>query len=105
MKKNNCFPLFGPLGVKPPGLICFILGHQERALAAVIVVPGEDTLPDLLLFTVVLVLAVLALEVVVADKLLLHANILPGRPSVSCSAHQLLLLALSTLDSNVEARK
>ena len=102
---NNCFPLFGPLGKKLLRLVCFLLGHQERALAAVIVVPGEDTLSDLLLFAAILVLAVLALEVVVADELLLQANILPGRPSVSCSTHQLLLLALSTLDSNVEARK
>ena len=65
---------------------------QRQASAHVAVIPRKDSLPQILALAMLFVFSVLALYVVVAEELLLQADILTGPLPVSCSAHQVLLI-------------
>ena len=80
----------GPHGEELAGLVLFIADVQRHASAHVVVAPWKGSLPQILALAVLFVFSVLALYVVVAEELLLQADISPGPHPVSCSAHQVV---------------
>ena len=65
---------------------------QKGASADEAVIPWKGSLPQILALAAHFVFAVLALDVVVAEELLLQADILTGPLAVSCSAQKVILL-------------
>ena len=87
-----------PFWVESPSAAIRPCEVEVDAVAAVLVVDGEDLLADVLLVAPCLVCPVLALERVVADEGLLHEDQLPFESSVSRQAgHVLLTSRVSTL--------
>ena len=81
-----------PHGEELASLVLLIADVQRRASAHVVVTPWKDSLSQILVLAALFVFSVLALYKVVAEELLLQADILTGPLSVSCSAHQVLLI-------------
>ena len=54
-------------------------------------VPLEDSLLLVLLFTVFFIFPIFTLKVIIALELLLHTNLLPGKLPISRRAHHILL--------------
>ena len=71
-------------------LVLLIADVQRQASAHEVVAPWKGSLPQILALAVLFVFSVLALYVVVAEELLLQADISPGPHPVSCSAHQVV---------------
>ena len=67
-----------PHGEKLAGLVLLILNVQRHASAHVVVVPWKGSLSQILVLAMLFVFSVLALNVVVAEELLLQADILTG---------------------------
>ena len=86
------------MGVEVPSAAVSPCEVEVDAVAAVLVLDGEDLLADVLLVAPCLVCPVVALERVVADEGLLHEDQLPFESSVSRQAgHVLLASQVSTL--------
>ena len=86
------------LGVEAPSAAIRPCEVEVDAVAAVLVVDGEDKLADILLVALVLVCPIVALDRVVADEGLLHQDLLPFELAVSSPAgHILLPSGVSTL--------
>ena len=77
-------------------LVLLIADVQRQASAHEVVAPWKGSLSQILVLAALFVFSVLALYVVVAEELLLQADILTGPLPVSCSAHQ-VLPTISTL--------
>ena len=80
-----------PLRVEAPSAAIRPCEVEVDAVAAVLVVDGEDKLADVLLVTPGLVCPVVALDRVVADEGLLHQDLLPFESPVSSPADHALL--------------
>ena len=68
---------------------------EEGASADNALVPGED--PFLLVFflAVFFIFSISTLKIIIALELLLHTNLLPGKPPISRRAHHLLPITVS----------
>ena len=82
----------GPHGEELASLVLLIADVQRHASAHVVVAPWKGSLSQILVFAALFVFSVLALYVVVAEELLLQADILTGPLPVSCSAHQVVFI-------------
>ena len=80
-----------PYGSHGEELASLVLGLQEGAWADEPIVTSEDLLPQIFFLTSLLVSCIFTLDIVVALEPLLQADLQASPPSVSCSAHQLLL--------------
>ena len=78
----------GPHGEELASLVLLILDDQRGASAHKAVIPWKGSFSQILILAVLFVFSVLALYKVVAEELLLQADILTGPPPASCSAHQ-----------------
>ena len=68
---------------------------EEGASADNTLVPGEDPFLLVFLLTHIFIFSILALKVIIALELLLHTNLLPGKPPISRRAHHLLPITVS----------
>ena len=83
-------------------LVLVIAYIQEQAFAFEVMVSFEDPFLFVCILTAFFVFAIFTLKVIIALKLFLHANLLPGKHPISRRAHHLLLLLTVSTHSSVK---
>ena len=80
---------------KLAGLVLLVADSEEGASTDDTLVPFEDSLHLVLPLTHLFIFSIFTLQVIVALELLLHTNLLPGKPPISRRAHHLLPITVS----------